>query len=966
MQRIHALAATVCLAVAGTLGIAVPAAAAPGAPTPETSDSATQLPKIEWTRFKLPNGLTVVVSEDHKAPVVAVAVWYHVGSAREPMGKSGYAHLFEHLMFEGSAHHQGTFFEPFEKAGAIGMNGTTANDRTNYFETVPTTALDMALWMESDRMGWLLQGLTKGGVDQQRGVVQNEKRQGENQPYGKVSKRIRANTYPLNHPYHHTVIGSMDDLDAASIGDFKQWFKHYYGPNNATLVMVGDITPAQAKAKALKYFGNIPPGPPVPQLQPWTYQRHSSTHDVMYSNVPQVRIYREWNTPHGGTHADNMLSLAASILGDGKTSRLYQRLVYEDKLADSVSVSDRSGELASQFMVRVDVKNGVDPDKVKAAIADELQTFLDNGPTADELDRAQTGFRAYFVRRLEKVGGFSGKATLLAAGQVYHDDPGAWRESLADMMAATPEDVRSVARKWLGEGDYTLVVKPLPEGKTLADVEHTDKGLGPAPGKPELVTPAETDWHAVSSDVDRSKGVPEVTHYPDLTFPTLQHATLDNGIEVTLAERHSVPLVEMSLQFDSGYASDQGHKLGRANFTMGMLDEGTDKLDSIQIAKRKQRLGARIDTGCGLDACTASLNALTDKLQPSLALFAHIVRHPAFRKADIRRIRGQWLAGIAHEKARPTTLALRVMPRLLYGKGHAYAMPFTGSGTTASIKALTAADMHAFMHDYIRPDNVRIMVAGDIDMDTLVDELNQAFGDWSAPDTPVPHKDIAKVTPPEHPRVFLMDRPGSLQSVIFAGLVAPSTKAPNNLAIETMNGAFGGTFTSRLNMNLREDKHWAYGAFSFLPSAVGQRPFLIYAPVQTDKTAPSIKAALQEAKAVRGAKPLTEAEINKIQMSRIRAMPGQYQTNGAVLSAMRDIALYDRPDDYVQTLKSRIQGLSDAEVEAAAREVIQPRHFIWVIVGDLDKIKAPIAALDLGPMQELDANGKPIDSDADK
>lgn len=973
MQRSFALLAAICLSLAcvscsapsgsGSRTATTSAATASGKTATAASGNTAQLPKIPYTRFTLPNGLTVVVSEDHNAPVVAVAVWYHVGSAREPMGKHGYAHVFEHLMFERSGHHEGEYFAPFEKVGATGMNGTTDDDRTNYFETVPKTALDMALWMESDRMGWLLDGLAKDEVDQQRGVVENEKRQDENEPLGLVvQENIEANAYPQNHPYHHDTIGSMEDLNAASLGDFEHWFKTYYGPDNATLVLVGDITPAEAKAKALKYFGEIPSGPPVAKLQPWAFPRKTSTHGTMYRPVPQTHLYREWNAPAFGSHDDEMLNLAAWVLGGSKTSRLYQRLVYQDKLADDVSVNEVSNELGSEFQLDVQVKKGVAPDKVEAAAADVWKQFLASGPTADELARAKTTMRAMFVRRLEQVGGFGGRAVLLAQGQVYHNDPGAWRKGLETMLKATPDDVRAAARKWLAAGDYTLTVVPVSKAHPLTTAEQAEAGgLGPAPGKPEPVMPAqpETKLHAVASSVDRSKGVPNVTEFPALKFPKLQHATLGNGIEVTLAERKGVPLVEVALQFRSGYASDQGHKWGRANFTMRMLEQGTNELNSVRIAEREQHLGADVNTGCGLDACTVTLNSLADKFNPSLDLVADIVQHPAFRAADIERIRGKWLAGIAQEKSRPVTMALRVMPPLLYGKGHPYAMPFTGTGTVASVKALTPADMHDFMRDYIRPDNVRILVAGDIGMEQLVSDLNKVLGAWQKPASPVPGELVPKVAPPRHARVYLIDRPGSLQSAIFAGVVAPSTKAPDDLAISIMNGAFGGTFTSRLNMDLREHKHWAYGAFSLLPSAMGQRPFLIYAPVQTNETAPSVSAALQQAKAVIGAKPLTVAEIQKIKDQRIHAMPGEYQTTGAVLSAMEGIALYGRPDDYVTQLKPKIEALTDKDVQAAADEVIQPKHLTWVIVGDLSKVGKSVRALHLGPVQVLDANGKP-------
>ena len=943
------VAGLLTLAGGAPLALASPEMAAALATT-----TAQQIPNLAYDRFVLPNGLTVVVHEDHKAPVVAVSIWYHVGSSYEPKGKTGFAHLFEHLMFQGSENHKDEYFKPFELAGAIDQNGTTWLDRTNYFETVPTTALDMALWMESDRMGHLLGAIGQPQLDEQRGVVQNEKRQDENQPYGRTGELIQAEAFPANHPYHHDTIGSMDDLNAASLGDVKQWFRDYYGAANTVVVLSGDITPAVAKAKMLKYFGDIAAGPQVPRPQPWVAPRNASTRGTMTDNVAQTRIYREWNAPGRGTHDENLLELAAAVLGGSKTSRLYQRLVYRDKLADNVSVDVEQHVLASLFQLQVNVKKGVDPKTVEAAIADEWQRFLKNGPSPDELARVKTETRASFVRGLENV---NTQASILAEGQLYQGDPGAYLKDFSEFMAATPASVSAAANKWIARGDYTLTVAP---GKVEATDMATVAGRAAAIGAPAPVLSTKGDYKTVPSEVDRSKGVPKVSTFPDLSFPTLQRGKLDNGVEVILAERHTVPAVQLQLLFDAGYAADQGRKLGTSSFTMSMLDEGSKDLDSVEIAKRKQRLGAIIASGCGLDYCSASLNALDDQLAPSLDLFTDIVRNPAFREADISRLRGQWLAGIAQEKSQPTGIALRTLPPLLYGKGHAYAIPFTGSGTEASIKALTAGDMRAFMADFIRPDNMKILVAGDTTLDKIIPLLNAAFGHWKAPAGKLPRKNIGKVAAPNHVRVYLIDRPGAQQSLILAGSLAPSTEAPNNLEIQTMNGAFGGTFTSRLNMNLREDKHWAYGAFSFLSNAKGQRPYLLYAPVQTDKTAPSVAEMLKEANGVIGDKPLTAQEISKIKMGDIRSMPGGYQTTAAVMGALQGIALYNRPDDYVQTLKSRIEAQSDASVQAAAKQLIHPDQLTWVIVGDLQKIEAPIRALKLGAVQVLDADGKAL------
>ncbi len=944
--------ATVCRSLALALLLGTAGALADTAPVAAKVDAVD----LAYERFQLDNGLTVVVHEDHKAPVVHVAVWYHIGSADEPAGKTGFAHLFEHLMFSGSEHHKDGYFKPFELVGATDQNGTTWLDRTNYFETVPSTALDLALWMESDRMGHLLGAIGQKELDTQRGVVQNEKRQGENQPYGRADENIQANAFPANHPYHHDTIGSMKDLDAASLADVKQWFTDHYGAANTTLVLAGDITPALAREKAQKYFGDIPAGPPVARQQPWVYPRSKSTRGEMVDQVAQVRIYREWNVPPLGDAELPALSLAAAVLGEGKTSRLYERLVYRDKIADDVALEVRPFALAGMCELQADVKKGVDPKQVEAAIAEEWAKFLKDGPTQDEIDRARVRAHAAFVRSVERV---ASQARILAEGQVYRNDPAAYKTDFARLDAATPDSVRAAARKWIARGDYTLTVKPGTPDPTKDEAETA--GLPAAPGAPKPVLPPRREYTTVKSDIDRSRGVPEVTSFPDLTFPTVQHGRLKNGIAVVLAERHAIPVVQMNLLFAGGYAADRGRKLGTASFTAAMLDEGTAELDSLEIARRKDRLGAILGTGCDLDTCTASLNALKSQLTPSLALLADIARHPAFRDEDLARIRGQWLAGIAQEKTDPTGLALRTLPPLLYGKGHPYAVPFTGSGTEESIKALTADDLRGFVGDFLRPDNLTILVAGDTTLPEIVAALDAAFGDWQAPASPRPKLELANVAPPSQPRVYLMDRAGSQQSVIIAGIVAPSSLAPNYLEIGTMTQAFGGLFTSRLNMNLREDKHWAYGAFAFSPAAVGPRAFLMFAPVQTDKTAPAAAEVLKEARELVGAKPLSAAEIAKVKMSEVRALPGEYESARAVLGALHQIVVYHRPDDYVQTLKHRIEAQTDADVEAAAKQVVRPDALTWVIVGDRKAIEAPVRELKLGPVAVLDADGNVVE-----
>jgi predicted Zn-dependent peptidase len=952
--RGHLRLSVLLLALGAALGgglVCAPAMARPAA----TAAHATAALDIPYERFVLPNGLTVLVHEDHKAPVVSVAVWYHVGSKDEPTGKTGFAHLFEHLMFNGSENHKGEFFAPFEQAGATGQNGTTWFDRTNYYETVPTTALDMALWMESDRMGHLLGAIDQKTLDEQRGVVQNEKREGENQPYGRVDERMLLQTFPANHPYHHDTIGSMADLNAASLADVKTWFRTYYGAANTTVVLAGDIDPATARTKMLQYFGDIPAGPPVARQQHWVAPRAVSTHDQMDDRVAQTRIYREWNVPARGDRDLTLLDLASDVLGGGKTSRLYQRLVYQDKLVDDVSVGITPFELVSQFTLQADVKQGVDPKRVEAVIAEEWAKFLDKGPTAAELQQRQAMGRAQTIRGLERA---AGKGVALAEGEVYLGNPDAWKRELAWNQQATPADVLAASRKWLTKGDYTLTVVPT---KT-APKEDVVAGLPPAAQAPALLPAKPTSqFRTVASSIDRSKGVPRVDRYPDLTFPKVERGKLRNGIEVVLAQRHTIPVVNLSLQFDAGYASDAGAKPGTASFTTAMLDEGTTSLDSVEIARRRDRLGMNLASGCGLDSCSAGASMLKENIAPSLALLSDILRHPAFNSPDIERVRAQWLAGIAQEKTQPTGLALRTLPPLLYGEGHPYAIPFTGTGTEPAIRSLTADDLRTWDAKWLRPDNVRILVSGDTTLADITRQLDAAFGDWTPPAAVAKGvKSLPQVASQSKPRVFLIDKPGAQQSLILAGLLAPPTTAADYLETETMNGAFGGMFSSRLNMNLREDKHWAYGAYSFSEDALGQRPYLVYAPVQTDKTAESAAELLREIRDVVGKRPLSDEEITKVKVNDVRRLPGSYETAGAVLGALTSNALYNRPDDYVSTLKQRIEDEKDVAIRAAANDIIKPDALTWVIVGDLSKIEAPVRALNLGAIRVVDADGNPV------
>jgi zinc protease len=884
---------------------------------------------IPYQRFVLKNGLTLLVHEDHKAPIVAFNIWYHVGSKNEKLGRTGFAHLFEHLMFNGSEHFNDDYFQPFERIGATDQNGTTNEDRTNYFENVPTTALDVALWMESDRMGHLLGVIDTARVNEQRGVVQNEKRQGENQPYGKVDGLMTAGTYPAGHPYSWEVVGSMEDLNAASVEDVKQWFRTYYGPNNAVIVLAGDITADVARQKIEQYFGDIPATPPIAKQSTWIAKRTGTHREIMQDRVPQARIYKEWNIPEFGAADADYLDLVTDVLAAGKTSRLYKRLVYDDQTATDVAAYVDLREIGGQLVIRATAKPGGDLDRVERAIDEEVTRFIRSGPTPSELRRVKTQNRANFIRGVERIGGFGGKSDVLAHYEVFTGNADNYLVTRRRIAAATAADLKSAAARWLSDGQWVLAVHPYPEFETVA------------------------------SGADRTK-LPVAGTPPDARFPAVARATLSNGLKIVLAERHSIPQVNLTLLLDAGYAADQFASPGTARLALDMLDEGTTRRTALQISDTLSQLGAELSTNSQLDVSRVALSAMKDKLDPALDIFADVVLDPSFPQADFQRLQRQTLARIQREKVQPVQMALRVFPQLLYGANHAYGNPLTGSGTEQSVSAMTRADLVRFHRTWFKPNHATLVIVGDVSLAEIQPKLARLFSHWQGGD--VPQKNVSTVADQPRPLVYILDRPGAEQSVILAADLASPKANPHEYAVEAMISLLGGQFTSRVNMNLREDKHWSYGAFTFVWDARGQRPFIAYAPVQTDKTKESMVEVDRELRGILGPKPVTQDELSKAQANLTLTLPGNWETMGAVQGSLEDMVTYGLDDRYFETYAQRIRALTIPDAATAAQETIRPDHLVWVVVGDRAKIEPGIRELNFGEIRFLDADGKPLAS----
>ena len=928
MRNAAFLAAAALLLAAPTGVLAQTAAPVPASVLARSVD-------IPFEEFTLDNGLRVVVHTDRKAPVVAVAAWYNVGAKDEPEGQTGFAHLFEHIgLFNPTENLPGGLMEPLRAIGATDWNGTTWFDRTNFFQTVPTSALDQALYMESDRMGHLLGALNQERLDNQRGVVQNEKRQGDNQPFGLVYYAQLEALFPPGHPYRHSTIGSMADLDAASLEDLRQWHRDNYGPNNAVLVLAGDIDAATARRKVQEYFGHIPRGAVNEPAQADIPTLPARIDTVMHDRVPNTRLYRTWVVPGLLDASAADLQVAAAVLGGLATSRLDNALVRGDETAVSVGSGYQAFHRLGMFTVTVDVKPGGDVDAVSRRLDQLIADYVASGPSADEIARTVTSSLSGRIQALEPMGGFGGKAVVLAEGELYADDPGFYRRQLTALSAVTPESVRGVMGRWLTRPVLAVRVDP---GEREAYAEAADARPAPAPAEPLAFTPRDP--------------MPAVGAMKPLDFPDTERARLSNGMEVVYARSTTVPTTRVAVEFDAGVAADPADALGTQTLMLAALTEATTSRDVVALNEEQERLGAAVNAFAGVDRTTVSLTALTANLEPSLDLLADVIRNPAFRTSDVDRLRAQQLAGIAQEMSSPNGMGARALPGVLYGSAHPYGRAWSGLGETAAVQGLDRDDLAAFHARWIRPDNARVFIVSDRPLAELTPMLEARFGAWAPPAVARGTKAFDAAVPPAQPRIVLIDRPQSPQSLILGGLVLPVTGRDDLVAFQAANEVIGNGFLSRINQDIRETRGWSYGLNGRITLAEQRSPYLVTAPVQSNRTGESIAVLIQQYKDFLSAKGVTEAERERTINGNVRQLPGGFETSAAVLNALRTNALYGRPDNYWETLGPRYEALSAADMDAAARRVIKDAEFVWVVVGDAKVVKPQLESLGL-PVEE--------------
>lgn len=923
-MRHAALFVAVCVAFSS-------AAFATESPGPVPAAELARSVDIPYDAFTLDNGLRVVVHTDRKAPVVAVQAWYNVGSKDEPAGKTGFAHLFEHIgLFNPTENLPGGLMEPLRAIGATDWNGTTWFDRTNFFQTVPTSALDQALYMESDRMGHLLGALNQERLDNQRGVVQNEKRQGDNQPYGMVEYAQLEALFPKGHPYHHSTIGSMADLDNASLEDLRQWHRDNYGPNNAVLVLAGDIDAATAKTLVRKYFGDIPRGAvnePAEADVPTLAARVDRT---LHDRVPNTRLYRTWIVPGLLDESSADLDIAATVLGGLASSRLDNALVRGDESAVAVTTSYQPFHRIGMFEITVDVKPGQDPAAVSANLDKLIDGFIAQGPSEDEVARVTATRMAARIRALEPTGGFTGKAVVLAEGQLYAGDPGFYHRELAAYGKATPASVRKAMARWLSRPVLAISVVP-GEREPYAEAAATR----PAPTPPAPLA------------IEAREPMPGVGEMKSLDFPTVERARLRNGVEVVYARSGTVPMTQVAVEFDAGVAADPADALGTQRLMLSLLDQGTTSRDTVQIAEASERLGATLATNESLDRTAVFLGVVSPNLAAGLDLLADVVRNPAFKPEDLERLRAQQLANIAQEQSSPNGMGARAWPALLYGTAHPYGRPFSGLGDAGAVKALSRDDLVAFHQRWIRPDNARIFVVSDRPLAELQPLLDARLGAWAAPSAAKGTKVFTAALPVPRPRIVLIDRPQSPQSLILGGAVLPVSGRDDLIAFNAANEVIGNGFLSRINQDIRETRGWSYGLNGRITLAEQRSPYLVSAPVQANRTGESIKVLIDQYRHFLSDKGVTAAERERTVNGNVRSLPGGFETSANVLNALRTNALYGRADDYWETLGPRYEALSAQDMDAAARRIVRDSDFVWVVVGDAASVKPQLESLGL-------------------
>lgn len=906
-------------------------------PMTVVGQSKTNLPPIKLQEYRLKNGLRVILHEDKSTPIVAVNVWYHVGSKNEVPGRTGFAHLFEHMMFQGSKNYDADYFTPLQEAGAS-INGSTNSDRTNYYEVVPSNFLELALYMEADRMGGLLEAMTQEKLDNQRDVVKNERRQRvDNQPYGAAAEKIGEIMFPKPHPYNWSVIGSLDDLSAASMDDVKAFFRQYYAPNNASLVIAGDFDPKQAKMWVEKYFGPIAKGADITRPNPATPSLAKETRVSLDDPLaPLPRVSMVWHSVRQGHPDEPALDILGSVLSAGRGSRLQSNLLYEKELVQSIGAGNGTREVAGTFSITALARPNKSLDVIEKEILAELERVKQTPPSADEIARALNQIEAGTVFGLQTV---LGKADSLNSNAIFYSKPDLFQKQLDDYRRVTPADIQRVAQKYLTPNRLVMTIMPKPE---LRNSMNQAANQTSSKSSDKKATP------------DASK-LPKPGANPKFTLPPIQKSKLSNGLEVWTVRQAELPIVSMNLVLKSGGTFEDPNKSGVSSMTASLLDKGTKTRSALDIANELQSIGANMGASSGWDSTNVSLSTLTKNLDKALEIYSDVIVNPTFPESELETLRRRSLTGFLQRKSNPNAISDVVYQKVLYGSAHPYGRQL--SGTEATVKGISRNDLVQTYESTYRPNNAVLIVVGDVDQKMLMPKLEKAFAGWKPGE--VKTGDIPNIQPLQKAAIYLVDRPNSAQSVISIGQVGVDRSNPDYFPIMVMNSLLGGQFTSRINMNLREEKGYTYGARSSFSTRRGAGPFAASADVQTAVTKESVAEFIKELNGVRGTEPITAQELEYNKQSLIRRFPSGFETIGGISGQLSSLVIYGLPDSYFNDYISKVNAVTLADVNRVANKYLTPDRMAIVIVGDRKVIEPGLKQLNY-PIYILDAEGNPV------
>lgn len=895
--------------------------------------SADEKFQIKFEKYALPNGLEVVLHQDKSDPVVAIALQYHVGSSREVPGKTGFAHLFEHMMFQESENvPQDQFFRKIQNAGGT-LNGSTSKDGTNYYQVVPKNAMEMVLWMESDRMGYLINTVTQAAFANQQNVVQNEKRQNyDNRPYGHASYVMDKSFYPEGHPYSWQVIGSMEDLFNATIDDVKAFHAQYYVPNNATLVIAGDFESPEVKKLVSRYFGEIPMGSPIPRREPVpvTIEKTKKLyHEDNFATTPQLTM--AWPTVESYHPDSYALNFLGQILSSGKKAPMYKVLVRDKQLTSRVGVFNSTQELGGRFQISVNANSKVSLAEVEKAIFEAFELFEKEGITENDLERIKAGMETSFYNQLSSVYTL---AIQLARYNEFAGDPGQAVKELAAIQAVTADDVMRVYNQYIRNKNYVATsfvpkdqVSLVAENSVRADV--VEESITEALEVVHVEEEISEEVRKTPSLIDRSVEPP---HGPDpmITLPKVWTSKLKNGIGVWGIKNSELPLVQYNLVIEGGHILDPIEKSGVASFLADMLTEGTKNHTPEELEEVIDLLGARISVNAGTESITISVNTLARNFEKTLAIVEEILLEPRWDEEQFNLIKMRTLNNLKRNQANPTWLAASAFRQLVYGDGHILATETSGSAET--VENITMDDLKAYYSRNLSPKVTRMHIAGDIDSKRVNKATKNLVARWKPVDVQMP--EIKPPIPPSTPKIYFVDVPGAKQSVIQVGKPAMPQSSPDYFAATVVNDKLGGSFNGFLNLILREEKGFTYGARSSFTGGRNFGEFTASSSVRSTATLESVEIFRDEiGKYVNG---ISEEDLQFVKNSRIKSNARAFETLGSLLGMLSSISAYNKPADFVKQEEKFIRALTVDEHTMLAKKYIKPQNLYYVIVGDAE------------------------------